>query len=143
MLFSKSCEYALQAMIYLAVRKEKAVISEIADSIQQPNYYLSKILQKLVKANLLISEKGPRGGYQLSTSADNITLAHVIQALDGLDSMRSCGLGYPHCSDASPCPIHNDYTKFQSFVLNMVSNKTLLDIANHYEDGKIVIFNQV
>lgn len=139
MLFSKTCEYALQAMIFLAVKNKKTVINEISSSIQLPTYYLSKILQNLVRAKLLKSTKGPNGGYELNDKTQNITLAHIIQVIDGLESLRSCGLGYAHCTDANPCPIQNEYNNFQESVLKMLSNKTLEDISNHYKDGKIVI----
>ena len=90
MLFSKTCEYGLQAMIFLAVEGKKVGLTKISEKQGLPSYYLSKILQNLVKAKILESAKGPTGGFWLSKPADSIRLAHIVDAIDGMDTLDQC-----------------------------------------------------
>jgi len=67
-LFSRQCEYALQAVLYLALKPEgvKTSIRDLAKRIQIPHHFLAKILQQLVYKGMLVSQKGPAGGFALA-----------------------------------------------------------------------------
>jgi Rrf2 family protein len=108
-MFSASCHYGLQAMFYIALHssEDKNVdLSEIAREQNIPKHFLSKILQLLVKEKLLVSMKGPTGGYRLKRSADDITLLEIVDSIDGLDIFNQCGIGFKECDPSDPCPIH-------------------------------------
>ena len=85
MKISRSTGYALLADGYIARhRKEGIILSQtISEKYNIPLEYLLKILQQLVKANLLRSKRGPRGGFSLGKPANKITLLQVIEAVDG------------------------------------------------------------
>jgi Rrf2 family protein len=85
MRISKSTGYALLAVGYVAKNQgDGAVPSEdISKQYDIPLEYLLKILQQLVRANVLRSKRGPRGGFSLARSTDKITLLEVIEAVDG------------------------------------------------------------
>ncbi|NLW83673.1 MAG: Rrf2 family transcriptional regulator [Phycisphaerae bacterium] len=85
MKISRSTGYALVAVGYIAQNyKDGAVLAaRISKEYNIPLEYLLKILQQLVRANVLRSKRGPRGGFFLSRTADNITLLEVIEAVDG------------------------------------------------------------
>lgn len=85
MRISRSSGYALLAISCIARNKsEKVVLSQdIAKKYDIPLEYLLKILQLLVKANILISKRGPHGGFRLSRPAQNISVLQIIEAIDG------------------------------------------------------------
>ncbi len=85
MKISRSTGYALVAVGYIAQHyKEGAVLaSRISKEYNIPLEYLLKILQQLVRANVLRSKRGPRGGFFLARSADDINLLEIIEAVDG------------------------------------------------------------
>lgn len=139
MLFSKTCEYGLQAMIFLAVVDKKVGISEISEKQELPSYYLSKILQSLVKAKLLGSAKGPNGGFWLSKPANQIRLSHVIDAIDGMDSLEQCGLGLKACDSKNPCAIHNEFKPYRESIIQLFFSTTLQDVVERYKAGECVL----
>jgi len=85
MKISRSTGYALVAVGYIAQHyKEGAVLAaRISKEYNIPLEYLLKILQQLVRANVLRSKRGPRGGFFLAHPSENITLLQIIEAVDG------------------------------------------------------------
>ena len=139
MLFSKTCEYGLQAMVYLAVKGERVGIGEISKEQELPSYYLSKILHSLVKAKLLDSAKGPTGGFWLNKKAKEISLADVVDALDGMETFDRCGLGLKKCDSEKPCAVHENFKPHRDGILLIFRKTTLQDVADKYKAGDIVI----
>lgn len=144
-MFSASCHYGLQAMFYIALHstdKKNVDLNEIAVEQNIPKHFLSKILQLLVKQKLLVSMKGPTGGYKLNRPADEISLLEIVEAIDGLDIFKQCGIGFQKCNPDKPCPIHNDYKKIRDKVYKLFEEKTLValneEIKNDQRMGKIV-----
>src|SRR3990172_6230061 len=99
-LFSRQCEYALQAVLYLALQPEgvRTSIRDLSKRIQIPHHFLAKILQQLVYKGLLRSQKGPTGGFSLDRPAKAITLFNIVEAIDGVEFTTKCVLGFPECS---------------------------------------------
>lgn len=130
-LFSRQCEYALQAVLYLALkpRGEMTSIKELAKHLSIPYHFLGKILQDLTRKGLLISLKGPTGGFGLAMSAEEITLFHIVDAVDGADFTRTCALGFPECSEKKPCAIHNQWATLRDGIYNMLSSKSIGQMA--------------
>jgi Rrf2 family protein len=139
MIFSKTCEYALQAMIYLAVVQKKVGIAEISEQQELPSHYLSKILQSLVKAKIIQSAKGPTGGFWLSRPADKVPLTDIIEAIDGLESLEQCGLGLKKCDSDHPCAIHHSFKPHREAILELFYMTTLADIITRFEAGDCVL----
>lgn len=141
-MFSTSCHYGLQAMLYIAMHssEEKNIeLKVIAEEQDIPRHFLSKILQQLVKNDLLISMKGPTGGFRLAKSPDKITLIGIIEAIDGLGVFNKCGIGFKQCNDKKPCPIHDEYKKVRAQVENLFKSKNLQDLVNDVEEGNSII----
>lgn len=141
-MFSKSCHYGLQAMIYIAYYSDEernVELSRIAEGLDVPKHFLSKILQLLVKHKLLVSMKGPTGGFRLNGAADSISMIEVIEAIDGLDVFTQCGIGFKMCDDDHPCPIHHDYKKVRNRIKLLFNNKTLKDLVQEIEDGESIV----
>ena len=141
-MFSTSCQYGLQGMLYIAMHSSKddnVGLIEIAENQEIPRHFLSKILQQLVKAGLLESMKGPNGGFKLSKKPEKITLLQIIKAIDGLDVFTQCGIGFKKCSDDHPCPIHHDYKKVRDNVYELFKKKTLKELIFEAEHGEGII----
>lgn len=137
-MFSASCHYGLQAMFYIALHStdEKNVdLNEIAVEQNIPKHFLSKILQLLVKHKLLVSMKGPTGGYKLNRPADEICLLEIVEAIDGLDIFDQCGIGFRKCNPDKPCPIHTDYKKIRDKVHQLFEKKTLVTLNEETNNG--------
>ena len=110
-IFSKKCEYGMQAVLYLAAREKGTLVSadEISKVLKIPREFVSKILQSLRDSGLISSSKGKSGGFSLAKDASRIKLIDVVAAIDGLDMFDSCVLGFPECSPTHPCPVHNTW----------------------------------
>lgn len=131
-MLSKSCEYGLRATLYLASLDEEGYvpISTISEELDISFPFLTKIFQKLNDADLLTSQRGPKGGVALTQPADEVTLYEIVAAIDGEDLFRECVLGLPNCGDAEPCPLHDDWTEKRNQVEEMFQNATLAELPN-------------
>lgn len=141
-MFSTSCHYGLQAMLYIAMHstdENNIELKVIAEKQDIPRHFLSKILQLLVKNDLLLSMKGPTGGFKLAKSPDEITLIKIIDAIDGLSVFNKCGIGFKQCNDKHPCPIHNEYKKVRKEVENLFRSKSLQNLVEDVKEGKSII----
>ena len=107
--FSKSCQYGIRAVLYLAVYSsldKRLGVAEISENLEVPKHFLAKILQQLAKANLISSTKGPTGGFYLDKKNRASNLKEVIEVLDGTQIFAGCILGLKECSSERPCPLH-------------------------------------
>lgn len=142
LIFSRQCEYALQAVLYMSAQsasgsKEKFTnIVEISERLDIPMPFLGKTLQLLVQKGILGSQKGPKGGFRLIKPAGEIALFHVVDAIDGTDFMTSCVLGFPECSSRNPCPMHSEWGGLRDSVYRMLANKTIADISKEISDSR-------
>lgn len=135
-MLSNKCKYAIRAVLFLTVKssnENKYGIKSIADELKIPSHFLGKILQELVKKKMIISVKGPHGGFFINEEDKNIPLMNIIHAIDGDSFFTTCGLGLDNCSDERPCPIHHDFKKSRNILLNTLESKTILDISKDIE----------
>ena len=138
-MISKKCKYALRAVLFLAVEstmEKKLNIRDVAERLKMPMPYLGKILQELVRKNIISSIKGPNGGFYLTESNLQIPLIKVVEVMDGLSFFETCGLGLEECSEARPCPIHDEFKKAREHLKNTFQTKTIEEMsadikANH------------
>ena len=132
MIFSSACQHALRALIYLAVHQDRWPIlgREMAEEENIPQPFLSKTLHALSKQKLIVSSKGPGGGYSLARKPDDITLNQVIEAVDGeLDLEHACVLGLDECRDDAPCALHDFWGNVRAQYRHAVGSASLLDAA--------------
>jgi Rrf2 family protein len=126
-IFSKSCELGLQAVLFLSIKKEKIIFNseEISRELKVPKEFVSKVLQTLTNSGIVGSKKGKSGGFYLAKSPANIKLIDIVEAIDGLDVFKSCVLGFPGCSTEKPCPVHDKWGKLRDEAYKMLSEETL------------------
>jgi Rrf2 family transcriptional regulator, iron-sulfur cluster assembly transcription factor len=141
-MFSKSCKYGLQAMLYIVLHAKEGKnigLKEIAKDQEMPVHFLSKILQLLVKHKLISSTKGPNGGFYLLKSPRKITLLEIVKIIDGSDIFNQCGIGLKKCSDKAPCPIHNEYKIIKDDIKQILSKKSLVELCEDIDEGKSIV----
>ena len=143
-MLSKSCNYAIRSCVLIACNASidsKMSIKAIAEQLDIPTPYLGKILQKLTRNNLINSIKGPHGGFYVEKDGANITLVKIIQVMDGLEFFTTCGLGMKECSDAHPCPVHNEYKIYKDHLWKLFNDKTVADLVRSVQKGDAYIKN--
>ena len=105
-MFSKACEYGIRATIYIAMQSlegNRVNLKEIAAAIDSPVAFTAKILQQLVKNDIVESVKGAHGGFQIEKARiDSIKLNQIVSAIDGDKIFKGCALGLSECNDALP-----------------------------------------
>ena len=106
-MLSKTAEYALRTVACLARDADQAESADnLAEQTKVPRRYLHKVLQDLVRGELVRSRSGPGGGYSLNRPADKITILDIVNAVAPLERIRHCPLGLP--SHTSLCPLHKE-----------------------------------
>jgi Rrf2 family protein len=125
--FSRSCQYALQAVIYMArVNNGRPVhLRKISDTLNIPHHFLGKILQILVRDHIVQSTKGLNGGFQLAKPASDIRLADIVRAVDGDSVMDECILGFPECEENAPCPLHEEWSESKEIIVKLLGETTV------------------
>lgn len=135
-MFSKTCEYAIRAMIFIAQKSKdgsKVGIKEIAKGIDSPEHFIAKILQDLSRRKLIQSLKGPNGGFYLNAEALQCSLADIVKAVDGDRLFTGCGLGLTQCSEIHPCPIHHEFKAVRNGLQHMLENARLGEFTEELE----------
>lgn len=139
-MFSKSCKYAIRAVLYLAVHsheEKKYGVKEVAEVLQVPGPFLAKLLQHLSRQGLISSAKGPSGGFYLSERNKAAPLRQVIEAVDGPEVFSACILGLPVCSSDNPCPLHNQAMAYRQGLLKLLEAQSIGELAKRIQRMKL------
>jgi Rrf2 family protein len=129
MWLSSTAQQALHAVLCIASGTDPGPVQvdEIAVVLGYPRNYLSKTLHSLVKAGVLRSERGPKGGFQLSAPPEKVTLAQVIAPFEPVGDRR-CLLGRPRCGDKHPCLLHERWSRVAAPVDAFFTKTTVADL---------------
>ena len=132
MLISQTSEYALRAMAWLAsVPPERLVRArDLSEGAEIPLHYLSKILRRLVLADLLLSQKGQGGGFMLARPAGEIRFLDVLAAMDNYLSPGRCAFGWGTCDESNPCMLHESWSELNETLLRWATGNTLADVQS-------------
>jgi Rrf2 family protein len=129
---SKKADYALMAMKHLALRGDTGSSSarEIASMYDIPIELLAKVLQRLVRGGLLASHQGTRGGYQLARVPSTISVADVIQAIDGPVAVTACSsTDDGTCEQYAKCNVRDPLWKVRQRILSALGECTIAELA--------------
>lgn len=142
-MFSKTCEYAIRALIYVALEtignESKIGIKQIAEQIDAPIHFISKILQELSKKNFIQSLKGPKGGFYIEDV--NYSIADVVREIDGDRVFSSCALGLNECNEKYPCPLHFQFSIIRKKMRDLLENSNILEFAENVESHRAFLRN--
>lgn len=144
MMFSTKAEYGVRVMVVLAARAQESLageepvvpLAEIAERDGLPLAYLEHLVARLRRAGLIESRRGSRGGYMLARAAHEITMAEVVQALEGAIAPIECISEGPDgsvvCSrETDPdhvCPTKLLWTRVRFAIVSTLMNTTLADL---------------
>ena len=128
---SKKADYALMAMKHLALRGDAGSSSarEIAGTYDIPIELLAKVLQRLVRRGLLASHQGTRGGYQLARVPTQISVADVIQAIDGPVAVTACSSQDGMCDQFAKCNVRDPLARVRERILSALGECTIAELA--------------
>ena len=142
-MFSKACEYALRATLFITQRsgEKKLSVEEIAANIDAPKPFTAKILQQLIKGDVISSAKGPNGGFYLSDKAKNQPAWNVLVAMGESERIMKCVMGLAECSDKKPCPMHMHYKLIKQQLIQLFNDTTIGNLAADMGKRKVFIKN--
>src|SRR4051812_29827026 len=124
---TKKADYGLIAMKHLAEHSGSSSAKEIAEVYGIPSHLLAKILQRLVKSGLLVSQHGTNGGYALARDPRTISAFDVIKAIDGPLFITSCFKG--GCDQTPTCNVREPLRKVSESIEEVLSKLTLWDMS--------------
>ena len=129
---SKKADYALLALRHLAAHADRNAVSarELAETYDIPPELLAKVLQKLVHAQLLESHQGTRGGYVLSRPPAAMSVAEVIQTIDGPLSVTACSEVDHSCDQFAKCNIRDPLWRIKDRIIAALATVSLAEIAS-------------
>lgn len=137
-MISNTCKTAIKAVIYLCSKfgtGENASIKEIAEFINANEHTVGKILQTLVRQDIIKSLKGPTGGFFISKAQQKQPIINIVEAIDGKQIFKNCGLGLSKCSAKHPCPIHDDYKEVRDTIEKLFREKNVLSLCEPVSNG--------
>ena len=137
-MFSKACEYGIRAMLYIARTSKGGMrvgIRDISKAIDSPEPFMAKILQDLSRKGLVLSIKGPHGGFYMDHKHLRTSLADIVTAIDGDQLFNGCGLGLKACNEKKPCPIHYEFKAIRSNLRVMLESTALEEFTENLEKG--------
>jgi Rrf2 family protein len=104
--------------------------ADLADRLSIPANYLAKILKSLARAGILLSGRGPTGGFRLARDPSGITVEDIIGRFEDVGTSRRCFLGRGRCSDANSCPMHDVWKRVSRPMFDFFHETTLADLLS-------------
>jgi Rrf2 family protein len=132
MLYSRSSEYVVRALVYLALQDSSTyvMIKEISEKTEIPQPFLSKIFQDISRAKWITSKKGKNGGVRLSVNPEKLKLLDVITYFDGSQDYSRCMFGHKECGVSSKCALHNKCSDLKNEIYDFLNSTTISEFTN-------------
>jgi Rrf2 family protein len=133
MQLTREGDYGIRSVLYLARQPYKKIsfVTEISEDYKIPRSFLAKILQKLVKAKIVRSYRGVKGGFSLARQAKDISVLDVLEAIEGKLAMNVCLADKKKCDFSRSCPIHSVWANVQSKVAEVLKKSNFEDLSRH------------
>ena len=134
---SKITDYGIVLLVNLArtTIESPRNARELAEEVDLPLPVVSKTLKALARQGLLTSQRGARGGFLLSRDAENISVANMIEALEGPVALTECNLSVGACAHEIRCQVRDPWQVINSVVHDALSQITLSDLARSRFDN--------
>lgn len=124
-----SSEYALRAMVCLAARAPDWVTArELAAMANVPPAFLSKVLRRLVRAQLIEGQRGHHGGFRLGKDPQTVRIVDVLEAARVETTPDRCAFGFDRCNEGAPCPLHAMHKELQHRCRAWAEDTRLADV---------------
>ena|SRR5690554_5955338 len=136
-MFSKACEYGIRAVLFIAkesLSHKRPNIAEISKAVDSPEPFTAKICQQLARSGIILSKKGPNGGFYLEKDSP-LKLIDIVSAIDGESIFNGCCLGLAQCSSDHPCPVHDQFEGIRGGLKSMCENTSVIQLAMDLNEG--------
>ena len=131
MQITRQTDYAVRCILHLTESTETVVmVSDIAAARNIPRSFLAKILQKLVKAKIVRSYRGVKGGFKLAKKPEDISLLDIIVAVEGPMAMNICAINKKYCSLSNTCTVHPVWIEVREAVESSLKKISFKKLAN-------------
>lgn len=124
-LLTRNTDYAVRALVAMAVRKSIVTVSELVIELKIPKPFLRRILQRLTKADMLVSLKGKRGGFMLKRSPVKIRLVDLMVVFQGQIHLNECLFKKNVCPDRKRCLLRSKISEIEKFALTKLRSITI------------------
>lgn len=124
-------QYAIRILSYLTQQHNSLLSAkEIAEKLNIPYKFLTKIMGELTKAEFIKSIRGREGGYELNKPASKINISDILNIFNDSLHEEQCILGIGFCDSKNKCALHDQWTQPKSLIEEMFNNTTLEEIAD-------------
>lgn len=132
-MFSKTCEYALRALVLIAkgsLNGDFVKQKDITLKLESPEAFTARVVQQLSKNNFVQAAKGPFGGYFIPVERmKKLYVIDIIKVFDGADTLNKCILGLSECPGKNPCAFHDKYVQIRERLNKELLNCSLYDVV--------------
>jgi Rrf2 family protein len=138
---SKKADYALMAMKHLALCADRGSTSarEIAEHYNIPIELMAKVLQRLARRGLVASHQGTRGGYHLARPAALISVADVIEAIDGPVTVTACSSVDDRCGQYARCSVRDPLWRIKDRILAALASCSISELASDTVPEPVIV----
>ena len=127
--FSKTTEYALRIMSFMAMDEKKLYrANDIFENLNIPFRYLRKLLTSLSKSGLLISIQGKKGGYKISRDLSKITISDIVHSTGDDQIKNECFFGFQNCAFVNKCIMHDKWEAIRNSINDVLNSTTLEEL---------------
>ena len=128
---TRATDYAVRVLVYLAGLPAGANVrrSEIAKATDAPESFLSKVLQQLVQARMISSQRGSGGGFRLAMASEQVSLLDVVEAIEGPTRLNACMEPGPSCNRKNWCGAHSVWVEAQAALEQVLRGATVAEMA--------------
>ena len=136
MIYTKTGEYAIRAILHLARQKKDVLVmsGQVAEREDIPAHYLAKILQRMAKFGYVDSYKGRGGGFKITKLAMNSSILDIVERIEGPVITLKCVTGLKECSDEHPCPLHDEWSELRDKIQQLITSKSVGQLAKEYNE---------
>lgn len=132
MQITRETDYAIRCVLHLARQPRLlATSAQIAAAAHIPRVFLAKILQRLVRAGLVVSQRGVQGGFLLARDPGAITMLDAVEAVQGPIALNRCAMAGAHCALAGGCPAHPLWVRLSARLARDLSRQTFRQLVHH------------
>jgi len=131
MQITRASDYAVRVMIHLAGLPAGSMVqqAELSQATDVSGHFLSKVLQQMVRAGLIRSQRGSGGGFALAVSPAAVSLLDVVEAIEGAVQLNQCIHEGPSCERKEWCPAHQVWAEAQAAIVNVLGAASVASLA--------------
>ena len=141
MQLTRAADYAVRVMVHLAglPPETRASRSELAETAQCPDQFLSKVLQSLTRAGLVVSHRGNTGGFELLGEHRNASILEIVEVVEGPIRLNLCLVSEHSCTRQTWCPAHGVWAEAQAAMAGVLRRATIAEMAEQAAAVKALV----